>query len=44
MEMINIPKAEYEKLKRQANIDVGLLTQFLTSLKDMKEGRIRRVK
>ncbi len=44
MEMITIPKDEYEKLKRQSNIDVNLLMQFLDSLRDIKEGNIRRVK
>ena len=41
---VTIPKAEYIKLKRQAEIDVDLLKQFLESFKDIKEGRIRRVK
>lgn len=44
MEMVKIPKDEYERLKVQANIDVSLLNQFLESFKDIKEGRIRRVK
>ena len=44
MEMITIPKKEYEKLKTQANIDVELLKQFMESFKDIKAGRIRRVK
>ncbi|MEK6873898.1 MAG: hypothetical protein AABW91_03560 [Nanoarchaeota archaeon] len=44
METVTIPKEEYEKLKREANIDVDLLKQFLESFKDIKEGRIRRVK
>ena len=43
-ETITIPKTEYERLKRQSNIDIDLLKQFLASLKDIKEGRIRRVK
>lgn len=43
-EMIKIPKEEYERLKMQANIDINLLKQFLESFKDIKEGRIRRVK
>ena len=42
--MVTITKEEYEKLKRQANIDVELLQQFLESFRDIKEGRIRRVK
>jgi len=44
METVTISKEEYEKLKREANIDVDLLKQFLESFKDIKEGRIRRVK
>jgi len=43
-EMIKIPKSEYNKLKMQANIDVGLLKQLVKSFKDIKDGRIRRVK
>jgi len=43
-EMIKIPRKEYEKLKMQANIDVDLLKQFLESFKDIKKGRIRRVR
>ncbi len=42
--MATIPKKEYEKLKMQANIDVELLEQFMESFKDIKAGRIRRVK
>ena len=44
MEMIKIPKDEYEELKMQANIDVELLQQLVRSLKDIKEGRVIRVK
>lgn len=43
-EMITIPKKEYENLKMQANIDIELLEQFMESFKDIKAGRIRRVK
>lgn len=43
-DMITIPKTEYEKLKIQANIDVDLLKQLAESFKDIKCGRIRRVK
>lgn len=42
--MIEIPKKEYEKLKRQANIDVDLLKELMEGLKDIKSGNIRRVK
>jgi hypothetical protein len=44
MEMISIPKDEYNRLKMQANIDVELLKQLVNSLKDIKEGRVIRVK
>jgi hypothetical protein len=43
-DMINIPKKEYERLKVQADIDVDLLKQLVKSLKDIKEGRVIRVK
>ncbi len=42
--MIKVPKAEYEKLKMQANIDVDLLKQLTRSLKNIKEGRVIQVK
>ena len=42
--MISIPKDEYKKLKAQANIDIDLLRQLVNSLKDIKEGRVIRVK
>ena len=44
MEMISIPKDEYERLKIQANIDLDLLKQLVRSVKDIKEGRVIRVK
>ena len=44
MELIKISKDEYERLKMQANIDLDLLKQLVGSLKDIKEGRVIRVK
>ena len=44
MEMIKVPKDEYEKLKMQANIDLDLLRQLVNSLKDIKEGKVIRVR
>ena len=47
MEEITISKTEYERLKmqaRMAHIDGELLQQLLQSFKDIKEGKIRRVK
>ena len=43
-ETVTISKEEYELLKKQSNIDLDLLKQFVESLKDIKEGRLRRVK
>jgi len=50
MEMISIPKTEYERLKHQIarlreleKIDFDLVRQFKESLEDVKVGRIRRV-
>ena len=43
-DMITIPKDEYEKLKMQSEIDLDLLQQFMQSFKEIKEGKIRRVK
>ena len=50
MEMINIPKTEYEKMQMQIarlkeleKIDFDLIRQFKESLDDVKTGRIRRV-
>jgi len=44
MEMISIPRNEYERLKMQANIDIDLLKQLVRSVKDIKEGKVIRVK
>ncbi len=43
-EMVTIPKREYEELKRQAKIDTDIVNQLMSSFKDIKEGRVRRVK
>jgi len=43
METVTIPKKEYVMLKKQANIDMDLLKQFMKSFKDIKEGRVKRV-
>jgi hypothetical protein len=41
---VTISKTEYEQLKKQADIDMDIMRQFISSLKDIKKGRIRRVK
>jgi len=43
-ETVTISKEEYQKLKMRANIDIELLQQLMESFKDIKAGRIRRVK
>ncbi len=43
METVTIPKKEYENLKKQAKIDMDFLRQMMASLKDIKEGKVRRV-
>lgn len=50
MEMVNIPKTEYDKMKMRIaklmeleKIDFDLIGQFKESLEDVKAGRIRRV-
>jgi len=43
-EMIEIPIEEYKELKMQANVDVALLKQLVESFKDIKCGKVRRVK
>lgn len=43
-ETVTISKEEYKKLKNQANIDIELLEQLMDSFKDIKAGRVRRVK
>ncbi len=50
MEMISIPKDEYERMRMQLvrlreleKVDFDLLRQFKQSLEDVKTGRIQRV-
>lgn len=43
MEMIKIPKEEYDRLKKLEKVDFQLVEQFKESLEDVKEGRITRV-
>ena len=43
-ETVTILKEEYEILKKQAKIDMDILHQFVSSLKDISKGRVRRVK
>ena len=43
-ETVTLTKTEYERLKMQAEIDVDLLKELMAGIKDIKEGRIRRVR
>ena len=40
---VTIPKEEYLKLKKVVEIDQDLLNQLVSSLEDIKAGRIKRV-
>ena len=44
METITITKKEYNTLKKQAKIDLDILYQLMSSLKDIKEGKVRQVR
>ncbi|MDO8627161.1 MAG: hypothetical protein Q7K42_01725 [Candidatus Diapherotrites archaeon] len=44
LEMVTIPKHEYEKLKNQAEIDLELLHELFSNLQDIKAGRVIRVR
>ena len=44
METVIIPKKEYKNLKKMAKIDLDLLQQLMTSFKDIKEGRVRKIR
>ena len=42
--MIKVPIEEFERIKKiEASVDTDLLEQIISSLNDIKEGRIRRV-
>jgi|TARA_Y100000310_G_C20192682_1_gene583207 hypothetical protein len=41
MEMITIPKLEYNKLKKLEQLDFDLIRQFASSLTDLKSGRFK---
>ena len=44
METVTIPKDEFEKLKQKAELDEELLQELVQGLKDIKAGKVRRVK
>lgn len=41
---VTISRSEYERLKKQANIDMEFLKELVSSLADIKAGRVRRVR
>ena len=43
METITISKKEYQRLKKLEKVDQELLNQLVSSLEDIKAGRIKRV-
>ena len=40
METVTIPKAEYERLKKESEIDMELVNKIKRSLEDIKHGRV----
>lgn len=42
-ETVSIPKEEYIRLKKCEEIDQELLNQLVSSLEDIKAGRIKRI-
>ena len=41
MKTITIPEAEYERLKKDAEIDTELVEKIKRSLEDIKHGRVK---
>ena len=41
METVTIPKEEYERLKRESEIDMELVNKIKRSLEDIKHGRVK---
>lgn len=44
METVTIPKDEYKKLKKEAEVDIALVNKIKSSLEDIKHGRIKEWK
>ena len=44
METVTIPKTEYERLKKEAEIDMELVNKIKRSLEDIKHGRVKEWK
>jgi len=43
MELITIPKQEYQRLKKLEELDFDLIRQFAASLEDLRKGRFKRL-
>jgi len=43
-EMVEIPRAEYERLKELAHVDRALVEKLKRSFEEIKQGRITEVK
>jgi hypothetical protein len=43
-ELVTVPKEEYSRLKRQAEIDVKFVKELVESICDIKAGRVRQVR
>ena len=43
METVTIPREEYEHLKQLEQLDFDLIRQFASSLRDLKEGKFKRL-
>ena len=41
MESVTIPKEEYERLKKEAEVDMELVNKIKRSLEDIKYGRVK---
>ena len=41
MKTVTIPESEYEKLKKEAEVDTELVEKIKRSLEDIKHGRVK---
>ena len=44
MQTVTIPKVEYERLKKEAEVDMELVNKIKRSLEDIKHGRVKEWK
>ena len=42
--MVTIPKEEYVRLKQQAEIDTEFLKELVSSMQDIKAGKVKQVR